>query len=72
MGAPLDSTKGGLIGEPGNAAALAEGIEQVLLDKGLRDRLSDSGRAAVNEHYSHHAMARRMVGVFTEVARNQA
>ncbi|MDX1383528.1 MAG: glycosyltransferase family 4 protein [Thermoanaerobaculia bacterium] len=50
-------TGGGLLVEPGSAAALAEGIGRLLDDHDLRDELGARGRAAVAARWGAEAMA---------------
>jgi glycosyltransferase involved in cell wall biosynthesis len=63
----IEATGGGLISEP-SAPALAEAIEQLLLDPARARALGDAGRGAVSEHFSSDRMARNFAGVFAEVA----
>jgi glycosyltransferase involved in cell wall biosynthesis len=64
----IEATKGGLLCEPGNPTALADGIEQLLLDKQKARAMGEAGRNAVLQNFSVERMARDMVEVFQEVS----
>ena len=52
--------------EPGNAAELADCIEQVLTDDALADRLVARGKELLQASYSWDAIASRTVGVYSD------
>lgn len=54
----IDSAGGGLLVEPNDPAALAQGLETLLNDAALRQRLGAAGEAAVRERFTAEAMAR--------------
>lgn len=60
----VETTGGGVLCEPGNAAALAEAIECLLLDTTKLRACAASGRRAVQERFSVQRMAEEMVKVF--------
>jgi glycosyltransferase involved in cell wall biosynthesis len=64
----IEATKGGLLCEPGNPTALADGIEQFLLDGQKARAMGEAGRNAVLQNFSVERMARDMVEVFQEVS----
>jgi glycosyltransferase involved in cell wall biosynthesis len=64
----IEATKGGLLCEPGNPTALADGIEQLLLDRQKARAMGEAGRNAVRQNFSVERMARDMVEVFQEVS----
>jgi glycosyltransferase involved in cell wall biosynthesis len=64
----IEATKGGLLCEPGNPTALADGIEQLLLDRQKARAMGEAGRNAVLQNFSVERMARDMVEVFQEVS----
>lgn len=60
----------GLLVEPGDTTALAEGIERLLADPSLRDEFAMHGRARAESTYSWRAVARATVRVYEqEIAR---
>jgi glycosyltransferase involved in cell wall biosynthesis len=63
----IEATNGGLLCEPGNPTALADGIEQLLLDTQKARAIGQAGRNAVLQNFSVERMARNMVEVFHEV-----
>ena len=62
----IEATGGGLIREP-SAVALADGIEELLLNPARARSLGDAGRAAVREHFSIEQMATKTVEVYGEL-----
>jgi len=62
----VEETGGGLIAEP-NAAALADGIESLLLDPARARVLGDAGRQAVRERFSIQSMAEQTVTAYAEI-----
>ena len=62
-------TSGGILVEPDNVNALADGIEQLLLDPAKARRLGQQGREAVLKHFSVEQMARNVEDVLTQVTK---
>jgi len=63
----VELTGGGALCEPGNPAALAEGIEILLLDPARALALGAAGRKSVEERFNADQMAREVVRAFGEV-----
>jgi glycosyltransferase involved in cell wall biosynthesis len=61
----IEASGGGVVTKSATPEALAEGIEQVLLDETKRQFLSKSARHAMEEQFTAEAMARRMTEAFT-------
>ena len=59
----IESTGGGLLVSADNPAALAEGLEQLLGDRDLRDRMGRAGASAVRERFTAEVMARETVAI---------
>lgn len=57
----LEATGGGRLVPPGDSAALAEAMRELLLDRDARERLGAEGRARVTSNMDDAAMARRTV-----------
>jgi glycosyltransferase involved in cell wall biosynthesis len=53
----LGRTGGGLLVEPDDAGALAEGLVEVLTDEDRARALGQAGQAALHAHFTHDAMA---------------
>ncbi len=76
LGAPIVATRvganaeviedgmSGLLVPPNNAAALAEAISRLLLDRGLARRIGDSARAAAQEKFAWRPIARQMLEAY--------
>jgi glycosyltransferase involved in cell wall biosynthesis len=64
------ATGGGLIAQSANPEALAEGIEEILLNETKRLAMGRSARAAMEEKFTAEIMARNMTEAFARVARN--
>jgi glycosyltransferase involved in cell wall biosynthesis len=60
----LETTKGGLLFEPGNIDELATKLEQLICDEALRYSLGQQGHAAVRQSYSLAAMTDRCLTLF--------
>jgi glycosyltransferase involved in cell wall biosynthesis len=60
----IRKTGGGILVEPENPQALAEGLLNILRDRALRNRLSLRAYSGVREHYRVDAMAARTVEIF--------
>ena len=59
----LEATGGGILCEPDDADALAQALEELLLDETRSEELARQGRRSVMEHYT----AERMAGEFEEL-----
>jgi glycosyltransferase involved in cell wall biosynthesis len=60
----IEATGGGVLCAAGDAQALAEAVEELLLDPARARALSDAGRRAVTERFSAAAMAQATVEAF--------
>jgi len=60
----LEATGGGILVEPGSAAALAAAIERLLTHPGEARALAERGRKAVTEKFTIEQMARNVMSVF--------
>ncbi len=60
----IDATGGGLLFEPGNAEALAESLEQLMLDSDRRIDFAKSGHENVRKLFDPVTMARQTLAVF--------
>ena len=67
----IEATGGGVLCAAEDPRALAEAIEELLLDPARARALGDAGRRAVFERFSAEAMARAMAGVYRELAGKQ-
>jgi glycosyltransferase involved in cell wall biosynthesis len=67
----VEATGGGLLCAEENPQALAEAIEELLLDPARARALGEAGRRAVFERFSAEAMARAMAQVYAEMAAKQ-
>jgi glycosyltransferase involved in cell wall biosynthesis len=65
----VEATGGGILCEPDDADALADGTERLLLDPAEARALAERGRRAVLERFSVERMARGFLDVCTRVAR---
>ena len=65
----IESSGGGLLVEPGDPIALAEGLRRVLEDHALRDQIGRAGETAVRERFTAGAMARGVVSVLEHTTR---
>jgi len=65
----LDATGGGVLYEPGNVEALADAIEDLLLDPTRARDLAERGRAAVREKFAVERMAADAVRAYEEARR---
>ena len=61
----------GLLVEPENAAAIADAVERLMGDSGLRERLIAGGYELVNGTFSWKAIAQRTLSVFQEAINSQ-
>ena len=64
----IEATGGGVLCEAGSTAALADAIEELLLNPKRALELGEIGRRAVFEKFSAEAMATAMAGVYKEVS----
>ena len=64
----LERTGGGLLVEPGNAEALADGIERIRGDHALAESMRKAAVAGVRRHYSVQRMAEQAEAVYSELA----
>ncbi|HPA18858.1 MAG TPA: glycosyltransferase family 4 protein [Verrucomicrobiae bacterium] len=62
----IEATGGGILVEPGNSKALAQGLEEVLIDPRKGRILGQRGREAVFREFSSRRMAEGMLEVFRE------
>ena len=68
----VDEGTTGFLVEPGDAEALARGIEPLLLDIDLRRRMGEAGRERALQHFSIDAMMRRTQQIVEdEIARHR-
>ncbi|MGA2739623.1 MAG: glycosyltransferase family 1 protein, partial [Bryobacteraceae bacterium] len=63
----VEKTGGGILVEPDDTAALAQGIYSLWKGPGLLERLGKCGVAGVREHYSVARMAARALEVYAAV-----
>ena len=63
----IAATNGGLLVEPGSAAALAAGLRTLVDDPELRQRLGRQGREAALTRFDHNAAADDMLAVYEGV-----
>jgi glycosyltransferase involved in cell wall biosynthesis len=59
----IEAAGGGILVAPEDAAALANGIEDLIKDPDLSARLGDAGRQAVEREFSDRRMADRMIAM---------
>ena len=63
----IDPPANALAYAPGDAAALAENIERVVIDRDLRTQLGIAGRAAAVRHFDRARLARDFVPIYRDV-----
>jgi glycosyltransferase involved in cell wall biosynthesis len=68
----IEKTGGGLLVEPEDVEALAEGLRTLLADPSLAARLGAAGHAGVREHYSTSRMADRALEAYAAVIGREA
>jgi glycosyltransferase involved in cell wall biosynthesis len=68
----IDRTGGGIVVEPGNPEALADGIMTLRHDTALAESMSKAGLAGVRHHYSVSRMAEQAESVYAELAHPSA
>jgi glycosyltransferase involved in cell wall biosynthesis len=59
----IEASSGGLLVDPDDPAALAVGLQRMLVDHELRDRAGRAGEAAVRERFSAETMAKETIAV---------
>lgn len=69
LGELVRATGGGLLCAPDDPASLAENLERLLTDDGLRQSLADAGHAAAHRDYTSARMARDFAAVCAGVLR---
>jgi glycosyltransferase involved in cell wall biosynthesis len=62
----IEWTRGGLLVEPNSSAALAAGIEELMNDTALRQKLGNDGMTSVHESFSATTMARATQTVYEQ------
>ncbi len=65
----IEATGGGILVEPGEPQALADGLESLLLDPARARALGAAGREAVRRDFGVERMAREVAGVMDEARR---
>ncbi len=65
----IEATGGGLLVEPGSAAALAAALLELVRDPERRRQLGRRGRAAVEGQFDSRRMAERTVAVYRQLAK---
>jgi glycosyltransferase involved in cell wall biosynthesis len=68
----VGATGGGVLCEPGDANALADAIEQLLLNPERARGLGEAGRRAVNERFSAEAMANATLEIYRDLLEKSA
>ena len=68
----VSATGGGLIARSPTPEALADSIEELLLDEQKRQSMGRSARAAMEERFTAELMARNMTEAFARVVRTEA
>ena len=68
----IEATGGGILVEPGDPKALAEGLETLLLDPARARALGVAGREVVLRDFSVDRMAREVAGVLEEARSGRA
>ena len=63
----IDDTGGGVLCEPGDAAALAAGLKRMLLDPDFAAHCGGRAQQIVHQRYNAEVMARRMVELYEEL-----
>jgi glycosyltransferase involved in cell wall biosynthesis len=63
----VERTGGGLVVEPGNPEALADGIMTVRTDTALAESMSKAGAAGVRHHYTVSRMAEHVEATYSEL-----
>lgn len=68
IGEVIEDGVGGLLVPPGDVPALAQALERVIRDEGLRARLATNGRARWEREHAVPVYARRMAALYDEIA----
>ncbi len=63
----IAKTSGGILVEPDNPQALADGLFSIWQDQALAEELSRNGQAGVRKHYSVERMTERAVDVYSRL-----
>jgi glycosyltransferase involved in cell wall biosynthesis len=63
----IDRTGGGLLASPGDAAALADALADVLRDSSKRRELGERGRQAVRDAFTEEHMAENMLTIYRQL-----
>jgi hypothetical protein len=58
----------GILVEPGSVESLADGLDRLMSDRALRERMGAAGLARVRDDLNHRAMAARLAAVYERVA----
>jgi glycosyltransferase involved in cell wall biosynthesis len=58
----------GILVEPGSVESLAEGLDRLMSDRALRERIGAAGLERVRDDLNHRAMAARLAAVYERVA----
>ena len=66
----VEATGGGLLVEAGSAAAVADGIEELMDDEAKRVALGRAGQTAVQGEFSDEVMAKKTLEVYASYCRN--
>ena len=62
----LEETRGGILVEPGSPQAIADGIERLILDPGLRETMGQQGKESVHRCYNDDVMAEATIAVYNQ------
>ncbi|HEY0457155.1 MAG TPA: glycosyltransferase family 4 protein [Verrucomicrobiae bacterium] len=65
----VETTRGGLLCDPGSAESLSAELEKLLFDKERARKLGKAGREAVFQEFSQEAMVQRILSVIGKVQR---
>jgi glycosyltransferase involved in cell wall biosynthesis len=68
----IETTGGGMLCEPGDAASLADAIEQLLCDRKRARQLGLAGREAVAREFGIEPVAARTLAAFEQAAKRAA
>lgn len=65
----IEQTAGGIVARAADATALADALEEILLNETARARAGAAGRAAVEQRFTAPVMAAEILNAFSSVAR---
>ena len=68
----IANRRAGIVVEPENTEALAQGIRTILLDNNLADNMGAAGRSLVLEKYSSEKIADQMMKIYLETVKQKA